>query len=67
MNAVLSPGDCYVNNRKWLSQQKIPDNTPGQNDVVYIFDNEQKFVGRRGMQQSARLMIITNVAYVNFE
>ena len=67
MNAVLSPGDCYVNNRKWLSQQKIPDNTPGQNDVVYIFDNEQKFVGRRGMQQSARLTIITNVAYVNFE
>ena len=42
-------------------------NQPPSSDVIYQIDNEQKFVGRRCLQQTDQLSLVTNVSFVSFE
>ena len=67
MHAVVTPAGSYNHNRNWLSEQEVEPEQFLAMDVVYVFDNEQKFVGRRGLQHTAQQSVITNVAYVAFD
>ena len=62
-----TPASSYKFHQKFINDLPLPPKRFPHNDIVVVFDNEQVYRGRRGIQTKAISSVITNVAYVELD